>query len=95
MKAIATNSTQTTFKAEGCFDLPVYVRELKMEGGETVKGHTSYWLPNKEELERLINGGVIALTVIGGQPPVIVETVEVNWPEGKDPRADKTIRQVK
>ena len=95
MKAIATNSTQTTFKAEGCFDLPVQIRQLKMEDGKIVEGHTSYWLPDEKELETLVNGGAIALTVIGGQPPVILETVELNYPEGKDPRANKTIRQVK
>ena len=98
MKAIPTKSTQTTFKGEGCFDLPVHIRPIKLEGddGEKVaQGHTSYWLPDEKELETLVNGGAIALTVLNSQPPVIVETVELKYPEGKDPRGDKTIRQVK
>ena len=94
MKAIPTKSTQTTFKGEGCFDLAVQVRQLKMEDGKVVTGHTSYWLPSKEELETLVNGGAIALTVIGGQPPVMVETVELNYPEGGEPVRDG-LRRVK
>ena len=94
MKAIPTNNTKTTFKGEGCFDLPVEVRQIKMEDGKVVKGHTSYWLPSKEELERLVNGGAIALTILGSQPPVIIETVELNWPEGREPERDG-LRRVK
>ena len=95
MKAIPTVGTQI-FKGEGCFDLPVHIRQVKLEeDGETFEGFTSYWQPDEKDLERLINGGAIALTVIGGQPPVRLETVELHYPTGQDPRADKTIRRVK
>lgn len=54
------------------FDLPV------MDDGVTM---TSVWKPSEEELDILVNGGGISLSILGrAQPPVMLGVVELDLP---------------
>ncbi len=52
--------------------LPVRVEEYS---GSAVKGFCSAWAPTPDELAILNAGGFVILSVLGGQPPVML-TVE-------------------
>ena len=49
-----------------CEDLPA------KRNGKTV---VTRWLPTAEELQRMARGGVVELTIYGGQPPVAMRVV--------------------
>ena len=54
------------------FDLPV------MDDGISM---TSVWKPSEEELDILVNGGGISLSILGrAQPPVMLGVVELDLP---------------
>ncbi len=54
------------------FDLPV------MDDGISM---TSVWKPTEEELDILVNGGGISLSILGrAQPPVMLGVVELDLP---------------
>ena len=54
------------------FDLPV------MDDGITL---TSVWKPSEEELDILVNGGGITLSILGrAQPPVMLGVIELGLP---------------
>lgn len=57
-------------KAQGeCIGLPV-----RFDAGTVI----SVWKPSEEDLARLNAGGGIVLGVLGGQPPVWLETCEAS-----------------
>lgn len=41
------------------------------------RSYKSYWKPTKEELEHLINGGYVELSILGVQPPVRVSVKDL------------------
>ena len=54
------------------FDLPVMNDGISM---------TSVWKPTEEELDILVNGGGISLSILGrAQPPVMLGVVELDLP---------------
>lgn len=55
------------FTAEGCGDLPVHVDQAS---GSFI----SAWKVTPEDLNRIVETGIIYLSVMGGQPPVAVFT---------------------
>jgi hypothetical protein len=65
MQPIKTSSCNSTFVAEGCYDLPAY------KGDGFI---ITFWKPSKEELILLNGGFPIKLSVMGNAPqPVYVE----------------------
>lgn len=63
------NTVYTGDASKGIADLPVRVGE-DAELGHTI---TSAWKPTEEEMLKLINGGLVTLTIMGyGQPPVML-----------------------
>lgn len=67
MKAITFPEQNSTFGAEGCFDLPV----CKVSTPQGVE-HISCWQLSEEDLEIVKETGVIWLGVLNCQPPVFV-----------------------
>lgn len=55
-----------------CGVLSVRVQEF---GANKLRECVSAWRPTSEELALLVRGGVVILSIIGGQPPVML-TVE-------------------
>ena len=67
MKPVPFSTMNCNYTAPGCEDLPARQEE--------VNGHlevVSVWQPSQEELNILNAGGMICLSVIGGQPPVSI-----------------------
>ena len=91
MKSIKTTTTDANYGLAGCNELPVEEGEMVFEG-KAVKTYSSYWYPDKDEIEALVNGGVVKLTILGLQPPVMVEACEII----KDgPQRDRDLKVVK
>ena len=56
-----------------CGDLPVLIDEGSESNPPSV---TSFWKPNQKDLENLIKGGTVMLTVQGStHPPVALNTI--------------------
>lgn len=50
--------------------VPLYVRRMKYEDGTpSIK---SFWKPSDQELEYLLQGGVVTLTVLGTMHPMVI-----------------------
>lgn len=78
MKAIMFAEATHTYKApqgmeDEVFDLPVY------DNGQSL---TSIWVPSEEDLDILVNGGAISLSILGRSlPPVAVGVVPLAEPD--------------
>ena len=60
-------------KTEGtCATLPVRV----YDSSSGMRIATSYWKPTAMELTRLVQGGVLELSIWGGQPPVALHIIK-------------------
>lgn len=76
MKAVRPKGDPDQIKIVGVDQQGVYPLKIRVEPHELWKiTCTSCWLPSSEELEILNNGGAIEVTICGGQPPLLVETV--------------------
>lgn len=73
MKPVKFEGVNCTYTAHNCEDLPA--RHQLVEDRLTV---TSVWKPSAEDLKVLNAGGCICLSVLGGQPPVLMWAQEVN-----------------
>src|SRR5258708_5690937 len=62
----------------GCGDLEVRIEPF----GARLVDFISTWKPSAEDLAHLNRGGVIELSVIGGQPPVALTVVDPVFPPG-------------
>lgn len=64
-------------------DLPVEISYV--EGSDSVTAlYSSYWQPEPAELEALMAGGGVKITLIGSLPPQMVEVVSFERP-GTEP----------
>lgn len=77
MKPVKFEEANCTYTAPGCGDLPV-LRQEEVGGQISV---TSVWKPSEEDLKVLNTGGCICLSVLGGQPPVLMLVQHVHITE--------------
>lgn len=58
--------------------LPVTAKMLQFDNGEDVPCFVSYWRPSHSELELLLHGGAVILTLpANAEPPIYVNVVKV------------------
>ena len=73
MKPVRANDDYIfTYKAVGCADLPSKIVEIPQLG----RGVETTWELTGEELAHILQTKCIRLTLVGGQPPVLLEVVE-------------------
>lgn len=82
MRPIHFEESNATYgKPKGMSDeecMPVSAYEIKNEKGDVVQVRT-VWQPNKEDIEAIVSGRPIILSVWGaGMPPVLLFTVDEN-----------------
>ncbi len=76
MKPVHTETVNTIFTAEGCFDLPATVIHHPTDAPVV----ETCWELSPEELAVVQQTGRIYLSIVGGQPPVCLSVVSLREP---------------
>lgn len=76
MKPVHTETVNTIFTAEGCFDLPATV----MQSPGDAQVVETCWELSPEELAVVQQTGKVYLSIVGGQPPVCLSVVSLQEP---------------
>jgi hypothetical protein len=72
MKSVRADGYDSTHRGSGCRDLPTRVIDVPSFG----KAVQTVWELDGEELAAILQTGRLRLTIIGGQPPVLLEVIK-------------------